>query len=84
MSLILQTGDIEINRGSRPIDPNPVIFGICSKKMNRGPNVKAAASCSNDNCDARCHLRCNSLTTAQSCRARSLSKKNPRVLSSTR
>ena len=71
-SPILQARDVELNPGPHPIDPNPVISVICSKKINRGPNLEAAASCSNENCDALCHLRCNGLTTALSCHARGL------------
>ena len=52
-SLILQAGDIELNPGPCPIDPNPVICAICSKKINRGSNLEAAVSCSSESCDAQ-------------------------------
>ena len=70
--LILQAREIELNLGHCPIDQNQFICVTCCKKINRGPNLKAAASGHNDSCDARC--QCNSLSTARSRHARSLNK----------
>ena len=73
-SLILQEGYIELSPGPRLIDPSPVICAICCQKTNGRPNLEAAASCLNDSCEARCHLRCNGFTTAQNRHARSMNK----------
>ena len=69
-----QTQEWAFNPGPQPVDPNLVICVICSKAINRRPNLEPVLSCSNDNCDARCHLRCNRLTTALNHHARNENK----------
>ena len=63
--LLLLSGDVEINPGTRPIDQNPVFCTICSRKINRRPQQDMAPTCSNENCSARCHQACNGLSIAQ-------------------
>ena len=60
--LLLLSGDVKINPGPRPIDQNPVFYTICSKKINRGPQQDVAPTCSEENCNARCHQACNGLS----------------------
>ena len=63
--LLLLSGDVEINPGPRPIDQKPVFCTICSKKINRGPQQDMAPTCSDKNCNARCHQACNGLSIGQ-------------------
>ena len=63
--LLLQAGDIENNPGPRPIDPNPVICYVCNKKINRGINLEASATCYQEDCEAQCHQLCNGLPPSQ-------------------
>ena len=72
--LLLQAGDIEVNPGPRPIDPNPVISDGCNKKINRGINLEASTTCYQEDCEARCHQLCNGLTPAQTRHAKSKNK----------
>ena len=72
--LLLQAGDIEINPGPRPIDPNPVICNVCNKKINRGINLEASATYYQEDCEARCHQLCNGLTPSQTRHAKSKNK----------
>ena len=73
--LLVQAGDIEINPGPRPIDPNPVICDVCNKNINRGINLEASATCYQEDCEARCHQPCNGLTPSQTHHAKSKNKK---------
>ena len=72
--LLLQAGDIEINLGPRPIDPNPVICDVCNKKINRGINLETSATYYQEDCEVRCHQLCNGLTQSQTCHAKSKNK----------
>ena len=57
--------DVETNPGPRPIDQNTVFCSICSNKINRGIHQDIAHTCSDENCNARCHQACNCLSTNQ-------------------
>ena len=70
LHLLLLSGDVEINPGPRPINQNPVLCTICSRRINRGPQQDMAPTCSNENCSARCHQACNSLSIGQTCHAK--------------
>ena len=72
--LILQAGNIETNSGPRRIDPNHVLCAICSKKVNEGPNLKAAATCYDQYCKARCYLHCNSLIISKNWHAKTMER----------
>ena len=63
--LLLLSGDTEINPGLRPIDQNPVFCSISSKKINQGPQQDVAPTCTDENCNARCHQACNGLSIGQ-------------------
>ena len=63
--LLLLPGDVEINPGPRPIDQNQVFCSICSNKINRGVQQDMATTCSDENCNARCHQACNGLFISQ-------------------
>ena len=64
-SVILNVGDIETNPGPRRLDTNPVLCTICSKRINKVPNLKAAAICCDQYCKTRYYLHCNGLTLSQ-------------------
>ena len=53
--LLLLSCGIKINPGPRPIDQNPVFCSVFSKKINRRPQQDMAPTCTNKNCNARCH-----------------------------
>ena len=73
--LLLLSGDVEINPGPRPVDPNPVFCTICSSKINRGIQHETAPTCSVTNCNARCHQACNGLSINQTRHAKSFGRK---------
>ena len=59
--------NVEINPGPRPIDQNPVFCSICSNKISQWVQQDMAPSCSDENCNARCHQACNGLSISQTC-----------------
>ena len=68
--LLLLSGDVETNPGPHPIDTNRVLCIICPSKINRGIQQDTAPTCSDTNCNARCHQACNGLSTNQSFQAK--------------
>ena len=58
--LLLPSGGIETSSGPRPIDKNPVFCSICSSKIKRGIQQDMAPTCSDTNCNGRCHQAWNS------------------------
>ena len=63
--LLLLSGDVKINPGPRPIDQNPVFCTFSSENISRGSQQDIAPTCSEDNCNARCHQACNGLSISQ-------------------
>ena len=70
-SILLLSGDAESKPEPRRRDENSMDSIICSAKIKRGIQQETAPSCTETNCQAKCHQACNGLAVAQTRQAKS-------------
>ena len=68
--LLFISGHVGTNPEPKRIDQDPIFCSLCSNRINCGAQQDTTPTCSDKNCNARCHQICSSLSHSQTCHAK--------------